>query len=61
MIKSLKGRMALNFFFGGCVPHRFPKVGSRKSGVSGMKIWKICILRAEILAKIRLKRQNISK
>ena len=20
----------LNYFFGGCVPHRFPKVGSRE-------------------------------
>ena len=47
-----------------CVPHRFPKVGSRewifleKWGVLGMKM---CILRAEILAKTRLKTQNFCK
>ena len=45
------------FFFGRFVPHGFPKVGSRewiffeKLGVLGMKLWEICILRAEILAK----------
>ena len=54
-------------FFGGCVPHRFPKVGSReqilleKWGALGTKIWKICILRAESLVKTRLKMQNFSK
>ena len=55
------------FFFGGCVPHGFQKVGSRewifleKLGVFGTKMWKICILRAEILSKTRLKMQNLSK
>ena len=54
-------------FFGGCVPHRFPKVGSRewifleKWGVLRTKIRKICILRAEILTKTRLKMENFSK
>ena len=39
-------------FFGGCVPHRFPKVGSREGIFLGTKM---CVLRAEILAKTRLK------
>ena len=49
------------------MPHGFSKVGSRerifleKCGVLGMKIQKICILRAEILTKTRLKMENFSK
>ena len=59
--RNLKGAL----FFGGCVPHGFPKVGSReqiflKNEDLGMKIWKICILRTETLAKIRLKMQILS-
>ena len=51
--------------------HKFLNVGPRKwvflkkkkkkVGVLGTKIWKICILRAEILAKTRLKMQNFLK
>ena len=54
-------------FFGGCVPHGFPKVGSRewifleKWGVLGTKIRKICVLRAEILTKTRLKMEKFYK
>ena len=59
---GIKSGGTLNFF-GECVPHGFPKVGSRelilleKWGVLGTKILKICILRVEILAKTRLKMQ----
>ena len=58
------GEGALNFFFGRYVPRVFPKVGSReriffeKLGALGTKI---CILRAEILAKTRLKIQFFSE
>ena len=52
-------------------PHKFLNVGPRKYigfpskkkkvGVLGTNIWKICVLRAEILAKTRLKMQNFLK
>ena len=67
MQDMLLTRGGTQLFFGGCVPHGFPKVGSRewiflqKWGVLGMKIQKICILRAEILTKTRLKIENFSK
>ena len=50
-----------------CVPHGFPKVGSRewifleKWGSREQKLGKIRVLRAEILPKIRLTMQNFSK
>ena len=62
-IQNPEGEGDIQLFFGGCVPHGFPKVGSRdrifleKWGVLGTKIMKTCILRAEILAKTSLKTQ----
>ena len=64
---GLLGGGGTQLFFGGCVPHGFPKVGSRerifleKWGVLGTKIRKICVLRAEILTKTRLKMEIFSK
>ena len=55
------------YLFDGYVPHGFPKVGSReqifldKLGILGKKIWKICVLRAEILAKDKTENAIFSK
>ena len=61
------GRGGHTTFFGGVCYTGFQKVGSgeriflEKWGVLGMKIWKICVLRAEILAKTRIENAKFSK
>ena len=62
-----RGRGPSTFFFGGYVLRGFPKVGSRervflkKWEVLGAKIHKVCILRAEIWPKTRLKMHFFSQ
>ena len=58
----------VQFFLGGrgkYLLHAFPNIGSRawiffrKLGVLGTKIWEICVLEAEILAKNKVEKSKI--